>query len=126
MIERDTPSANGRQEDLVLAITDVLLAGEGVDIADIAARYAVPPAQVRRYSQLIEQLHRMLLGARASPGFVRALKRDLLGETRSHWRWLALRAPLVLAGVALAGALVTASARRWRRNAPPADSPTVG
>ena len=30
MIERDTPSANGRQEDLVLAITDVLLAGEGV------------------------------------------------------------------------------------------------
>ncbi len=125
MIERDTPSANGRQEDLVLAITDVLLAGEGVDIADIAARYAVPPAQVRRYSQLIEQLHCMLLGARASPGFVRALKRDLLGEARSHWRWLALRAPLVLAGVALAGALVTASARRWRRNAPPADSPTV-
>ena len=125
MIERDTPSANGRQEDLVLAITDVLLAGEGVDIADIAARYAVPPAQVRRYSQLIEQLHRMLLGARPSPGFVRALKRDLLGEARSHWRWLALRAPLVLAGVALAGALVMASARRWRRNAPPADSPTV-
>ena len=126
MTERDTPSANDRHEDLVLAITDVLLAGEGVDIADIAARYAVPPAQVRRYSQLVEQLHRTLVGARPSPGFVRALKRDLLGESQPRWRWLALRAPLALAGVALAGALVTATARRWRRNAPPADSPTAG
>lgn len=126
MAERFVADNHSRHEDLVLAVTDALLAGDGVDIVEIAARYGVPPAQVRRYSQLVEQLHRVLLGVGPSPSFVRALKRDLLGRHPIHWRWLALRAPFVLAIVALAGALLTTFARRWRRKTTTADSPNAG
>ena len=113
-------NARARHARLVNAVTDALLAGETGELAGIAARYAVPPAQVRRYARLISSLHRALVGARPSPAFVRALKSDLLGGAAAgeRRRKLLARVPqasLALAMAALAGALLTATARRWRR-----------
>lgn len=126
MVERSEADNAHQNEELVLAITDALLAGEKADIGEISARYGVSPGQVRRYAQLVEQLHRALVGIRPSTGFVKALQRDLLGEYPGRWRWLALRAPLFLAFVALAGALITAFVQRWRRQAAAADPANAG
>ena len=126
MVEHSAAADPHQSEDLVLAITDTLLAGEKADIGGISARYGVPPGQVRRYARLVEQLHRALVGIRPSAGFVQALQRDLLGKDPGRWRWLALRAPLFLAGAALTGALITAFVQRWRRQLATADPADLG
>ncbi len=102
-------------ENLLAAVTDALLADDGVDLDTIVSRYAVPRAQVEGFLGIIQRLHHTLVGAAPSRRFVGRLKHDLIGNHRqgvvARIRYLPPRVQIAAGAALVAGFMLLT----WRR-----------
>lgn len=109
-----TDASNLLIENLLSAVTDVLLQGDD-DLETIIAQYNVPRASVDPLVKLIRRLHYTLVGVTPSQRFVKRLKQDLIGTSGatmlSRVRYLPARVQIA-AGVAVIAGFMLITRRR--------------
>jgi hypothetical protein len=120
---------NRALEDLLSAVTDALLAEESSEgIEAIIAHHHVPRADVQTYMQVINHLHRAMVGVQPSRRFVRRLKVDLTGSAErnviARVRHLPPRVQIA-AGIALVAGFMFFSRRRMIHDARQESQETV-
>lgn len=102
-------------QDLLAAVTDVLLAEDGADMGAIISRYDVPRTEVEGFVGIIQRLHRTLVGEAPSRRYVSRLKRDLIGNHRqgvvARIRYLPPRVQIAAGAALVAGFMLLT----WRR-----------